>query len=133
MFVRVKNCVWWILLMATTTIEARCNARPTRLAFILPHPDRALLFTVITRATSLWGGLFDPIIILDDSTRKTAGVHHTTFPPDPYLTVQRDLLKAFDPDLLINYSANPLPPELKRGNTALSQQIASIGNRLVQL
>src|SRR5438132_45811 len=57
--------------MATTTIEARCNARPTRLAFILPHPDRDLLFTVIARATSLWGGLFNPIVILDDSTRKT--------------------------------------------------------------
>jgi hypothetical protein len=113
MLVRVKNCVWRILLMATTTIEARCNARPTRLAFILPHPDRALLFSVIARATSLWGGLFNPIIILDGSTRKTAGVHYTRFPPDPYLRVQSDTLKAFDPDLLINYSANPLPPELK--------------------
>jgi hypothetical protein len=99
--------------MATTTIEARCNARPTRLAFILPHPDPALLFSVIARATSLWGGLFNPIIILDDSTRKTAGVHYTLLPPDPYLKVQSDTLKAFDPDLLINYSANPLPPELK--------------------
>jgi hypothetical protein len=99
--------------MATTTIEARCNARPTRLAFILPRPDRALLFSVIARATRLWGGLFNPIIILDDSTRKIAGVHYTTFSPDPYLTVQSDMLKAFDPDLLINHSDNPLPPELK--------------------
>ena len=99
--------------MATTTIEARCNARPTRLAFVLPNPDRALLISVIARATTLWGGLFNPIIILDDSTRKTAGVHYTTFPPDPYLEIQRDTLMAFDPDLLINFSANPLPPELK--------------------
>jgi hypothetical protein len=89
--------------MATTTIVARCNARPTRLAFILPRPDTALLFSVIARATSLWGGLFNPIIILDDSTRKTAGVHYTLVPPDPYLKVQSDILKAFDPDLLINF------------------------------
>jgi hypothetical protein len=99
--------------MGTTTIEARCNARPTRLAFIVPHPDRALLLSVIARATSLWGGLFNPIIVLDDSTRKTAGVHYTMLPPKPYLGIQSDTLEAFDPDLLVNYSGNPLPPELK--------------------
>lgn len=99
--------------MATTTIEARCNARPARLAFILPNPDRNLLFSVIARATSLWGGLFNPIVILDDSTRKTTGMHYTLSPPDPYLETQRDMLKAFDPDLLINFSIGPLPTELK--------------------
>ena len=99
--------------MATTTIEARCNARPTCLAFVLPHLDRDLLLSVIARATTLWGGLFNPIIILDDSTRKTASVHYTTLPPDPYLTIQREILKAFDPDLLINYSSDPLPSELR--------------------
>lgn len=99
--------------MATTTIEARCNARPTRLAFVLPNPDRNLLLSVIARATSLWGGIFNPIVILDDSTRKTAGVHYTIVSPDPYLTIQSDMLKDFDPDLLINYSPGPLPPELK--------------------
>jgi hypothetical protein len=99
--------------MATTTIEARCNARPTRLAFILSGPDRTVLFGVIARATSLWGGLFNPIVILDDSARKTAGVHYTMLPPDPYLTIQSDMLKAFDPGLLVNYSSDPLPPELR--------------------
>src|SRR5260370_5892594 len=99
--------------MATTTIEARCNSRPTRLAFILPHPDRDLLLNVVARATTLWGGIFNPIVILDDSTRKTAGVHYTMLPPQPYLKIQRDMLKAFDPDLLINYSSDPLPSELK--------------------
>ncbi|MEA2258989.1 MAG: hypothetical protein QOJ51_1814, partial [Acidobacteriaceae bacterium] len=39
--------------MGTTTIEARCNARPTRLAFIIPKPDRDLLIGVMSRATSL--------------------------------------------------------------------------------
>jgi len=99
--------------MATTTIEARCNARPTRLAFILPNPDSDLLLRIIARATILWGGIFNPIVILDDSTRKTRGVHYTMLPPDPYLQIQVDTLRAFDPDLLISYSNNPLPPELK--------------------
>jgi hypothetical protein len=40
-------------------------------------------------------------------------VHYTMLPPDPYLAIQSDMLKAFDPDLLINYSPDPLPPELK--------------------
>ncbi len=97
--------------MATTTIEARCNARTTRLAFILPNPD--MLLSVIARATSLWGGIFNPIVILDDSKRKTSGVHYTMLPPDPYLQIQADMLSAFDPDLLISYSNDPLPPELK--------------------
>ena len=99
--------------MATTTIEARCNARPTRLAFILPNPNRDLLLSVIARATSLWGGIFNPIVILDDSTRKTSGVHYTMLPPDPYMQIQADMLRAFDPDLLISYSNGPLPQELK--------------------
>ena len=99
--------------MVTTTIEARCNARPARLAFVLPKPDRNLLYSIFARATSLWGGLFNPIVILDDSTRKTAGVHYTMSPPDPYIAIQSDMLKDFDPDLLINYSSDALPPELK--------------------
>src|ERR1700733_8725398 len=99
--------------MATTTIEARCNARPTRLAFILPNSDSDVLMGVIARCTSLWGGLFNPIVILDDSKRQTHGVHYTMLPPDPYLKGQADLLAAFDPDLLISYSTDPLPTELK--------------------
>jgi hypothetical protein len=98
--------------MAITTIEARCNARPTRLAFVLPNPDRELLLKVIARATTLWGGLFNPIIILDDASRKTSGVHYTMLPQEPYLQRQVEILTAFDPDVLINYSNAPLPPEL---------------------
>jgi hypothetical protein len=99
--------------MATTTIEARCNARPTRLAFILPNPDHDLLLSVVARATTLWGGIFNPIVILDDSTRKTSGVHYTMLPPVPYMQIQADMLRAFDPDLLFSYSNDPLPTELK--------------------
>jgi len=41
--------------MSSRTIEARCNARPTRLAFVLPTPDKNLLLSVIARATLLEG------------------------------------------------------------------------------
>ncbi len=85
----------------------------TRLAFILPNPDRSLLLSVLARATTLWGGVFNPIVILDNSTRKAFGMHYGLFRSDPYLTIQSDMLKAFDPDLLINFSSDPLPPQLK--------------------
>lgn len=98
--------------MSTTTIEARCNARPTRLAFILSTPDRAQLLNVITRATTLWGGRFNPIVILDDTGRRAVGRHYELAPRDPYTARQADLLKAFDPDLLISYTDEPLPAEL---------------------
>lgn len=98
--------------MSTATIEARCNARPTRLAFILSTPDRTQILNVITRATSLWGGRFNPIVILDDTGRRAVGRHYELAPPNQHLTRQADLLKAFDPDLLISYSDTPLPAEL---------------------
>ena len=99
--------------MATSTIEARCNARPTRLAYIVPTPDRALIFSVIARATSLWGGVFSPIVILDNTTRQARGVHYAPPLDEPYLETQSNLLKAFDPDLLINYGGGNLPPALQ--------------------
>ena len=102
--------------MATTTLEARCNARPTSLfAFILPEPgsgDAVLGDGVPTRT---WGGIFNPIVILDDAMRQARGVHYTTLPPDhPYLESQSNLLMAFDPDLLINYGTDNLPPALHK-------------------
>jgi hypothetical protein len=99
--------------MSTTTIEARCNARPTRLAFVIPTPDRDILLSVIARATSLWGGVFNPIVILDGSTREVRGVQEEMLSPAQYLGGQVDVLKAFDPDFLANFSADQLPPELK--------------------
>jgi len=99
--------------MSTTTIEVRCNARPTRLAFVVPTPDRDLLLSVIARATSLWGGIFNPIVILDGSTREVRGRQEQITSPAQYLEGQTDILKAFDPDFLPNFSADPLPQELK--------------------
>ena len=99
--------------MSTATIEVRCNARPTRLAFLVPRPDRDLLLTVIARATSLWGGVFNPIVILDGSTREVRGRQEEMTSRGRYLEGQTDILKAFDPDFLANFSADPLPQELK--------------------
>ncbi len=39
--------------------------------------------------------------------------HYTRVPVEPNMQIQADMLKAFDPDLLISYSNAPLPPELK--------------------
>jgi hypothetical protein len=99
--------------MSTSTIEASCVARPTRLAFVIPTPNRDLLLSVFARATSLWGGIFDPIIILDDSTREVHGVQEQMVSHGQYLEGQADILKAFDPDFLVNFSADPLPEQLK--------------------
>src|SRR5579864_4552291 len=99
--------------MSTATNEVRCNARPTRLAFVVPTPDRDLLLSVIARATSLWGGIFNPIVILDGSTREVRGRQEQITSPAQYLEGQTDILKAFDPDFLPNFSFDPLPQELK--------------------
>ena len=95
--------------MSTTTIEVRCNARPTRLAFVVPTPDRDVLLSVIARATSLWGGIFNPIIIIDGSTSGGARPPEEMASRGQYLEGQADILKAFDPDFLANFSADPLP------------------------
>ena len=100
--------------METTTIEGRCNARPTRLAFILPAPNEGLLVHVIAKATTLWGGVFNPIVILDGSTRIVQGPQEDLLSSGGYLEGQAALLEAFDPDFLITFSTTPLPKELAK-------------------
>ena len=99
--------------MATTTIEAQCNARPTRLAFVIPNDDKDLLRTVIARTTNLWGGMLNPIVILDDSNRVIQGRHHEPRMRDPYLELQANVLREFDPDVVINFGPVDLPAEFK--------------------
>ena len=98
--------------MPTTTINANCNARPTRFAFVLPTPERATLFAVIAKATSLWGGIYNPIIVLDGSTRILHGRQEERTSGEDYLVSQASILKAFDPDFLFSFSADPLPEQL---------------------
>jgi hypothetical protein len=99
--------------MPTTTLTARCNARPSRLAFVLSTPDRETLFAIIARATSLWGGIYNPIIILDGSTRVVRGLQEERSSGDDYMRSQEATLKAFDPDILFTFSPEPLPDQLK--------------------
>lgn len=99
--------------MPTTTLTARCNARPSRLAFVLPTPDRDALFNVIARATSLWGGIYNPIIILDGSTRVVHGFQEERSSGGDYLCSQEAILRAFDPDILFTFSTDPLPDQMK--------------------
>jgi hypothetical protein len=121
--------------MPTTTLTAQCNARPSRLAFVLPTPDRKNLFAVIARATSLWGGIYNPIIILDGSTRIVYGIQEERGSEGDYLRSQEAILKAFDPDVLFTFSPEPLPDELKafqhRTYSAAQLESVSYHNRLV--
>ena len=68
---------------------------------------------MIARATSLWGGIFNPIVILDGLAREVRGRQEEITSRRQYLEGQSDKLKAFDPDFLANFSADPLPQELK--------------------
>jgi len=55
--------------------------------------------------------MLNPIIILDGSKRSQLGRHYL-YQESDYDREQLSLLKAFDPDLLINYSSSTLPEYL---------------------
>jgi hypothetical protein len=97
--------------MTTTTLQIDYNTRPVRLAFVVDKPDPATLEKVFRLNTVLWGGLLNPVVVLDGSARKQVGAHYT-YEDSTYDQEQLGLLKAFDPDILINYSNVQLPPYL---------------------
>lgn len=101
--------------MSTRTIQINCNTRPARIAFLLDQPDPAALEKVFKLNTVLWGGTLNPVVVLDGSTRKQVGAHYA-YEDSTYEQEQLWLLKAFDPDILINYSNIPLPPFLAAFN-----------------
>jgi hypothetical protein len=94
--------------MSTRTVQIVCNTRPARLAFLIDSPDPAALENVFRLNTLLWGGMLNPVVVLDGSTRKQTGVHYE-YEKSDYNLEQLQLLKAFDPDLLISYSSADLP------------------------
>jgi len=96
------------LSMSTRTIQINYNTRPVRLAFLVEKPDPATLEKVFRLNALLWGGILNPVLVLDGSARKQVGVHYL-FEDCTYEQEQLWLLKAFDPDILINYSNTPLP------------------------
>lgn len=94
--------------MSTRTLHVTCNTRPVRLAFLVDKPDPATLEEVFRLNTVLWGGLLNPIVVLDGSSRKQVGVHYQ-YIHTPYEQEVLSMLKEFDPDILINYSNVALP------------------------
>ena len=94
--------------MSTKTIQINCNTRPVRLAFLVDKPDPTTLEKVFELNTLLWGGSLNPVVVLDGSARKQVGPHYD-YEDSTYEQEQLWLLKAFDPDILINYSNAQLP------------------------
>ncbi len=97
--------------MTTRTIQINCNTRPARLAFLVDKPDPVTLEKVFELNTLLWGGSLNPVVVLDGSARKQVGPHYD-YEDSTYEQEQLWLLKAFDPDILINYSNAQLPAYL---------------------
>src|SRR5438105_370871 len=97
--------------MGTQTIQINCNTRPVRLAFLVDTANPTTLEQVFRLNTLLWGGLLNPVVILDGSNRKQVGVHYA-YEESNYDQEQLWLLEAFDPDILVNYSNAQLPPFL---------------------
>jgi hypothetical protein len=98
--------------MSTRTVQLNYNTRPVRIAFLVEKPDPVTLENVFRLNTLLWGGYLNPIVVLDGSTRKQLGPYYVV-DDCTYEEEQFRLLKAFDPDILINYSNAQLPALLE--------------------
>ena len=85
-----------------STIRVSCVARPARIAFLLGKPDHAQLREVLKINTTLWGGMFNPIVILDGSDKRHLGRHAEYADSHEKRTLA--LLRDFDPDVLIRYT-----------------------------
>lgn len=95
-------------LMGAQTVQINYNTRPVRLAFLVDKPDPSTLEKIFSLNMTLWGGSLNPVVVLDGSTRKQVGPHYA-YEDSTYEQEQLWLLKAFDPDILINYSDIQLP------------------------
>jgi hypothetical protein len=92
------------------------KSRPLRLAFLIP-PDKTVLRKVIQTNYTLWGGTFNPIITLYARPAKAWKGH----PNDKISLAKRALgyVRAFDPDILVDCTANGLPPYLQSSGRAV--------------
>jgi hypothetical protein len=94
--------------MATCTVQVNYSMRPARIAFLVEKADPAVLEQIFRLNTTLWGGLLNPIVALDGRDRLQVGRHYA-YGALPYEQELLALLRAFDPDILINYSGVDLP------------------------
>jgi hypothetical protein len=94
--------------MSLHVLHVSCSIRPARIAFVISKAEPAILEEVFRVNTVLWGGLLNPVVVLDDSTRKKVGRHYQ-YDDRPYAEEVRLLLREFDPDLLVNFDGSVLP------------------------
>ena len=99
--------------METRTLHVACNTRPARLAFLIDKPEPQILEEVFRLNTLLWGGLFNPVVVMDGTNRKRVGRHYM-FERETYESEVVLLLEEFDPDFLIDYSGVQITPALNR-------------------
>jgi hypothetical protein len=97
--------------MSLRVLHVSCNVRPARIAFVVRNPEPAILEEVFHVNTVLWGGLLNPVVVLDGSARKKVGRHYQ-YADNNYDEEIRLLLREFDPDLLINFDGSTLPTSL---------------------
>jgi len=70
--------------------------RPSRYAFLLKQGDWNTALLAVSLNTILWGGVYNPLVPLDD------------------LEIRDSLLRAFDPDCLVNLTTDAVPAELAK-------------------
>ena len=75
-------------------IHIRQRLRPSRYAFVVNEGDLGAALQAASLNAALWGGIYNPIIPLGPADSRDG------------------LLKAFDPDLLVNLTGTDLPAEL---------------------
>jgi hypothetical protein len=93
-----------------STLLLRERIRPTSLAFLLAGPDPSLFLKATQICSVLWGGIYHPIIVLDQTTRVRVGVQEQL--GDPAETEILGTLKDFDPDFVVTLGTDTLPPFL---------------------
>lgn len=99
--------------METRTLHVACNTRPARLAFLINTPEPGVLEEVFRLNTLLWGGMFNPVVVMDGTSRQRVGRHYM-FEDETYEREVVHLLEEFDPDFLIDYSGVQITPALNR-------------------
>lgn len=76
------------------SIHVLQRVRPSRYAFIVDEHDFDAALQAVSLNTALWGGVYNPIVPLTPAAS------------------QQGLLKAFDPDILVNLTGADLPVDL---------------------
>jgi hypothetical protein len=90
--------------MGTQTIQVNCTTRPIRLAFVLQDYDPDRLEELFRLNTLLWGGSYNPIVVLGEGDENSVSQSH--------LTDQIEIIEAFDPDFIVNCGIRNLPANL---------------------